>query len=68
MRTGRFKVDKRMASWLDEFKTFGKDKGVLQVDSFPLMAATRYAIANLTYARQIKQASQKFQQPKVAMI
>ena len=51
MRTGRFKVDKRLADWLDEYRSFTRDEGLVPMTTHPLMAATRYAMANLDYAR-----------------
>lgn len=51
MRSGRFKVDRRQAEWLDEYKTFNRDGAKVPRDSHPLMTATRYAIGSLAYAR-----------------
>jgi len=68
MRTGRFKVDKRLAEWLDEFDLFTKQEGKIPVDSSPLMAATRYAIGQLAYARRLQSPRKTTSYPKVAMI
>lgn len=51
MRSGRFKVEKRLKEWLDEFKTFNRESAKIPRDSHPLMAATRCAMAQLPYAR-----------------
>lgn len=45
MRSGRFKVDKRLAEWLDEYRTFYRSGTKIDVVSFPLMAATLCACA-----------------------
>lgn len=52
MRTGRFKVDKRLAEWLDEYKSFYRDEGQVPLKSHPLMSATRHAVADIDYARR----------------
>lgn len=52
MRSRRFRVDKRLAVWLDEFREFErKDKQVPKA-GFPLMAATRHAVSCLESARR----------------
>ena len=51
MRTGRFKVDKRLAEWLDEYKSFVREDGQVPLKTFPLMSATRHAMADMDYAR-----------------
>ena len=50
MRTGRFKIEKRLKEWLDEFASFNREEGKVPTDR-PFMAATRYAIGELQYAR-----------------
>lgn len=52
MRTGRFKVDKRNAEWLDEYRNFYREDGQVPKDSFPLMSATRHAMSVLKKARR----------------
>lgn len=51
MRSGRFKVDRRLSEWLDEFKGFSREDSKVPRSSFPLMAATRLAIAAQTFAK-----------------
>ena len=51
MRSGRFRVDKRLAEWTDEFKSYSRRGAKIPRDSHPLMAATRYAVAMIEYAR-----------------
>lgn len=54
MRTGRFKVDRRLAEWLSEFELFSKQSGKIPTAGYPLMAATRYAIAQLDLAKKLQ--------------
>ncbi len=54
MRTGRFKVDRRLAEWLSEFELFSKQGGKIPVSGYPLMAATRYAIGQLDLAKKLQ--------------
>jgi hypothetical protein len=69
MRSGRFKVDKRLAEWLDEFKTFTREDSKVPKTNHPLMAATRHAVAQLDYAkRQAPKGQRKTLYPKVAIV
>jgi hypothetical protein len=69
MRTGRFKVDRRMAEWLAEFELFGKAGGKIPTSGYPLMAATRYAIGQLDLAKRLQQARKsKFNERRISMI
>lgn len=43
MRGSRFRVDKRLAEWLDEFKTFTRTDHKVPRETHPLMTATRFA-------------------------
>lgn len=56
--TQRLKVNKGLDAWADEFERFNRSvKGdKLPRDTHPLMAATRYAVAKIQYARK-KEAS-----------
>jgi len=68
-RSGRFKVDSRLKEWQDEFKTYNRVDEQVPRDTHPLMAATRYAVGSLEYARaerSWKQSTKTY--PKVAMI
>ena len=58
-RTGRFKVDKRLGEWLDEYKTFFRQGGKVPRDGYPLMSATRHAMESIAYAK--RQSSKKKQ-------
>lgn len=69
MRTGRFKVDKRLANWLDEHRGFNRQDSQVPRESFPLMSATRHAVAMLYYARrQAPRGRKSVNYPKVSMI
>lgn len=50
MVTGRFKVERRLAEWLDEYKDYIRQDDQVPLKSHPLMAATRHAMADLKYA------------------
>ena len=49
MRTGRFRVDRRLKEWQDEYKTFNRDGHKIPKNK-PLMAATRLALSQLEMA------------------
>lgn len=53
MRTGRFKVDRRLSEVLDELKEFRRDDQKIPIGRFPLMAAIRHAMACFDYARPL---------------
>jgi len=68
MRTGRFKVDKRLKDWQDEFKTFYRDDSQVP-KGFPLMSATRHAMANLEWARSnMKRRSSQNNYSRMAIV
>lgn len=50
MRTSRFRVERRVGEWLDEYKTFYRDEAKVPLEGFPLMSATRHALEMLAYA------------------
>jgi hypothetical protein len=71
LRTGRMKVDKRLADWLDEYRSFRRDEGLVPLKTHPLMAATRYAIAMIDFARvrdRRRGNDRNVNFPKVSMI
>ena len=69
MRSERFRVDRRMTAWLDEYRDFQRDEGKVPTKGHPLMAATRYAVANIAYARsQNRGRKDQKNYPTVAMI
>lgn len=71
MRTGRFRVDTRLAEWKDEYNGYMREEGLVPLKSYPLMMATRYAMANIDYARARERRKGKdanINYPKVAII
>jgi hypothetical protein len=68
MRTGRFKVEKRLAEWIKEFDAHYQESGKVPAAA-PLMAATRYAISQLAWAKRLqKPAKNRAMAPRIAMI
>ncbi len=69
MRTGRFKVDKRLGNWIDEFNTFYKEDSKVPVGGFPLMTATRIAMSDIKKGkRQAAAKKRRKNYPKVAIV
>lgn len=69
MRSKRFKVDKRLQDWADEYKTFDRENNKIPRDTHPLMAATRHAMSMLKFAKrlQAKKAPAK-PKPRIAIV
>jgi Terminase RNaseH-like domain len=55
MQSGRFKVFKHLNDWFEEFRLFHRKDGRVVKEGDDLMAATRYALMMLRYARTRKQ-------------
>jgi hypothetical protein len=69
MRTGQFRVDKRLAEWLDEYRAFYRQDAQVPTSSYPLMSATRLAVSQLEWARaQIPFGARRNIFPKVAIV
>ena len=68
MRTGRFKVDRRNAEWLDEYRNFYREDGQVPQESFPLMSATRHAIGQLKKAAPLEPARKRIQYDNAGII
>jgi hypothetical protein len=51
MQSGRFKVFKHLNDWWEEFRLYHRKDGRVHKEGDDLMAATRYAIMMLRYAR-----------------
>jgi hypothetical protein len=69
MRGNRFKVADTAYSWLEEFKGFYRDESKVPQKGFPLMAATRHAIEQLSYAKAMATSRVKRPNyPKVAVL
>lgn len=52
MRSGRFRVDRRLQEWLEEMRNFNLEGSKVPLGSHPLMAATRHAVAMFSHARR----------------
>lgn len=68
MRTGRFKTDKRLSEWLDEYKTFYRKDSQVPKTSHPLMSATRHAVANLDHAKRQSTKRRQNNYPNLAIL
>lgn len=51
MQTGRFKVFKHLNDWFEEFRMYHRKDGLIVPKGDDLMAATRYAVMSLRFAR-----------------
>ena len=51
MQTGRFKVFKHLHDWWEEFRLYHRKDGKVVKENDDLMAATRYALMMLRFAR-----------------
>ncbi len=51
MRTGRLKVARQLEPWWREFRTYHRKDGLIVKEADDLMAATRYGIMMLRFAR-----------------
>ncbi len=69
MQSRRLKINEACVEWTDEFKTFFRDKTAVPRDSHPLMAATRYAVAQMDWARpKTRKRKNERMAPKLAII
>jgi len=69
MRTGQFRVERRVGDWLKEYKRYDRDQNKVPTAGFPLMSATRHAIEMLPYARAEKsRTAKKNNYPKLALV
>lgn len=69
MRSKRFKVDKRLGEWLEEYRTFYRQDAKVPKNTHPLMAATRHAVGMLDCAkRQSTRKGTGVNFPKVAIL
>lgn len=51
LQASQLRVDKRVSSWLNEYRKFFRQETKVPDEGFPLMAATRWAIQMLRWAR-----------------
>lgn len=69
MRSHRFKVDKRLGEWLEEYRTFYRQDQKVPTDTHPLMAATRNALSMIQYARrQAAKRGRNINYPQIAIV
>lgn len=69
MRTSRFKVERRLLPWTEEFETFSRSDQKVPRDTHPLMTATRFAVQCLPYARRsVAKKGQGINYPKVSVL
>jgi hypothetical protein len=68
MRSGRFKVDKRLGEWLAEFKSFSRQDSKIPRDGAPLMSATRHAVASLDWAQRQSAPRTSGTYPQIAIV
>lgn len=54
METGRLKVFRHLAEWFEEFRLYHRKNGVIVKERDDLMAATRYLIMMLRFAKTLK--------------
>jgi phage terminase large subunit-like protein len=57
MKSGRFKVFDHLHDWFSEFRLYHRKNGLVVKENDDLMAATRYALMMLRYARTAKSAA-----------
>jgi hypothetical protein len=59
MQTGRWKVDRTLTQWWEEFRMYHRKDGQVVKEREDLMAATRYAFMMLRYALQQEYAPKR---------
>lgn len=59
MQTGRFKVDRTLSQWWEEFRMYHRKDGQVVKERDDLMDATRYAFMMLRYAVPLEYAPKK---------
>lgn len=67
MRSGRFKVGDHLSEWLAEYEKYHREGQKIPRDPYPLMTATRHAVARLDWARR-KTRGKSVNYPKVATV
>lgn len=71
MRARLFQVRRECREWQMEFERFVRQDSKVPKTGFPLMSATRYAIANLKYARSLqafRPRSRDNRKPRTAIV
>ena len=59
LRTGQFRVERRVGDWLSEYEAFDRDDSKIPLAGYPLMAATRHALEMLSYAKREREPGAK---------
>lgn len=57
MDTGRFKVDRNLKDWIDEYRMYHRVDGIVVAKNEDLMCSTRYGVVMLRYAQTADEAS-----------
>lgn len=65
METGRWKVFSTCGSWLEEFRLYHRDKGLIVKERDDLLSASRYAMMMLRFAEVHKVSAVKFKRWEV---
>lgn len=60
MQTGRLKVSRMLADWWEEFRIYHRRNGIVVKERDDLMAATRYGIMMLRYAKPIVEPMKRY--------
>lgn len=69
MRTYRFRVERALQPWVEEYQSFERENQQVPTDTHPLMSATRYAVQCLPMARSVtRRGPRKALYPKVAYV
>jgi hypothetical protein len=64
MQTGRFKVFKNQNAWMEEFRYYRREDGLIVKDRDDLLSSTRIAIMMRRYARQCPSEERRSTEPK----
>lgn len=67
METQRFKVNRRLSDWFEEFRMYHREDGKLVKERDDLLSATRYAIMMLRHAI-VNKPAQKLKYQKMGMV
>jgi Terminase RNaseH-like domain len=64
MQTGRFMVFRGQEQWMEEFRYYRREDGLIAKERDDLISSTRYAIMMRYYARQCPDVERRFKGPK----
>lgn len=67
METARFKVNKRLTAWFEEFRLYHRKDGKIVKERDDLMSATRYAVMMLRFA-EVHKKTQPIKYKKIGII